>query len=56
MQNTFDAAGRRRSPATFPECLAGRPPKNKRRRHRRQRVVVVLLRSDVHGRIVSRIS
>jgi integrase len=32
MQTTFDAAGRRRSPATNPEYLAGRPPKNKGRR------------------------
>jgi hypothetical protein len=29
MQNTLDVAGRRRSPATFPEYLAGRPPRNK---------------------------
>ena len=33
MQNTFDVAGRRRSPATFPEYLAGRPPKNNGRRY-----------------------
>jgi len=33
MQNTFDVAGRRRSPATFPECLAGRAPENKGRRY-----------------------
>jgi len=33
MQTTFDAAGRRRSPATNPEYLAGRPPKNKGRRY-----------------------
>jgi hypothetical protein len=33
MQNTFDLAGRRRSPATFPEYLAGRPPKSKGRRY-----------------------
>jgi site-specific recombinase XerD len=30
---TIDAAGRRRSPATFPEYLAGRAPKNKGRRY-----------------------
>jgi hypothetical protein len=29
MQTTFDAAGRRRSPATNPEYLAGQPPNNK---------------------------
>ena len=33
MQNTFDVAGRRRSPATFPEYLAGGAPKNKGRRY-----------------------
>jgi hypothetical protein len=33
MQNTLDVAGRRRSPATFPEYLAGRPPRNKGRRY-----------------------
>src|SRR5215203_4666754 len=33
MKNTLDVAGRRRSPATFPEYLAGRPPKNKGRRY-----------------------
>jgi hypothetical protein len=33
MQNTLDVAGRRRSPATFPESLAGRPPRNKGRRY-----------------------
>src|SRR5215207_6772093 len=33
MQNTLDVAGRRRSPASFPEYLAGRPPKNKGRRY-----------------------
>jgi site-specific recombinase XerD len=30
---TLDAAGRQRSPATFPEYLAGRAPKNKGRRY-----------------------
>ena len=30
---TLDAAGRRRSPATYPDHLAGRPPKNKGRRY-----------------------
>jgi hypothetical protein len=30
---TLDAAGRRRSPATYPDYLAGRPPKNKGRRY-----------------------
>src|SRR5215211_6051237 len=29
----FDVAGRRRSPATFPEYLAGGPPRNKGRRY-----------------------
>lgn len=29
----LDAAGRRRSPATFPAYLAGRAPKNKGRRY-----------------------
>lgn len=30
---TLDAAGRRRSPATYPDYLAGRAPKNKGRRY-----------------------
>jgi len=30
---TLDAAGRRRSPATYPDYLAGRPPRNKGRRY-----------------------
>jgi integrase len=30
---TLDAAGRRRSAATYPDYLAGRPPKNKGRRY-----------------------
>jgi hypothetical protein len=29
----FDAAGRRRSPATLPEFHAGRPPRNKGMRY-----------------------
>ncbi len=33
MQITIDAAGRRRSPATNPEYLAGRPRRNKGRRY-----------------------
>jgi site-specific recombinase XerD len=33
MQTTFDAAGRRRSPATYPDYLAGGSPNNKGRRY-----------------------
>jgi hypothetical protein len=30
---SLDAAGRPRSPATYPDYLAGRPPENKGRRY-----------------------